>query len=212
MRDRKRMRRGVSMVEFTLIVPVWLPLLLGTMLVGSSMIREQEVMQMARDLGSMYSRGVDFSTTGAHSGNIILQNVTQAAGSVAAGGNGTAIFSIIEWLGPNECGGAGGPNCPGTLNTWVFYQQYKQPSTSTQASAFGTPAGAQTAGGDPSFTDYLTNPADRSTFSLLPDPTEASPSTDGYQGGQPVYIVELYFKPKGFGVFGGGGTYAYAIF
>jgi hypothetical protein len=39
-----------------------------------------------------------------------------------------------------------------------------------------------------------------SSFNLLPKPKEDG--TDGYQSGQPIYVVEAFF----------GGTYAFAVF
>jgi len=57
MRTREPMNRGGAMMEFCLLVPVIVPLLVGTMWIGSTMVRGQQVTQMARDLASMYSRG-----------------------------------------------------------------------------------------------------------------------------------------------------------
>ena len=46
-----------------MLIPIWLPLLVGTLWIGSSMVRDQQVTQMARDLASMYSRGADFTSS-----------------------------------------------------------------------------------------------------------------------------------------------------
>jgi len=202
------------MIEFCLLVPVWLPLLVGTFLYGSAMIREQELCQMARELGSMYSRGVDFSSSAY--GATALKEITQGAGKVTAGGNGAVIFSTVEFLGPYECGSVDGLSNGGACSgsnylQFVFTQQYKVPAGSSAVSKFGTPTGVPNASNV--LTDYQTNAGDIATGwnNLIPAPTIGG--NNGYQPGQPIYIVETFFTGSGVGGYaGGGGSYAYAVF
>ena len=109
MRHRQPGNRGGSMIEFTLLVPVWLPLLIGTMWIGSAMIRGQQTSQMARDLASMYSRGVNFSTAGGSASNETLTKITQQLGTLTASGNGVIYFSTITYSGNSFCTSAGNP-------------------------------------------------------------------------------------------------------
>jgi hypothetical protein len=216
------------MVEFSLLIPVWLPLLLGTMWLGSAMIRGEQTTEMARDLASMYSRGVDFSSTGAGSSNTILTDITQQLGTVTAAGTGVVIFSEVEFVGKSVCASAGstygsaGPPPTYVASTcknegfFVFRQQYTQGNTSLRSSNFGTaPAGDLDSSNKfqvDAITTYISDTADRSTFNLLPAPQENIPNTDGYQSGQPVYVVEVYFAGAGQAGFTKGGDYAYAVF
>jgi hypothetical protein len=56
----------------------------------------------------------------------------------------------------------------------------------------------------------VTHAGDVSTFNLLPAPKEDG--TDGYQSGQPIYLVEVFFSGGGKVGYNIGGTYAYAVF
>jgi Flp pilus assembly protein TadG len=209
------------MVEFSLLVPVIVPLLLGTMWIGSAMVRGEQVTQMARDLASMYSRGVNFSSTGGSASGAILANITQQLGTVTASGNGVVIFSTLTYVGNSVCASAG--SAYGSLSPlshtakcsnygkFVFTQQYTQGNTSLQSSNFGTaPAADMDASFNISLTTYITDASDVSTFNLLPAPQENG--MDGYQSGQPAYVVEVLFSSSGRTGYTQGSNYAYAVF
>ncbi len=212
------------MIEFSLLTVVWVPLLLGTMWIGSAMVREQEVTEVARDLASMYARGFDFSTTSGAT-NTILAEVTGALGTVTSTGTGVVIFSQLTYVGNSVCGSFG-PTY-GTLTplahtgscvnygSFVFTQQYVQGNKSLRTSNFGTaPSSDLDANNmykvDNPVTLYLTDASDVSSFNLLPKPLENG--TDGYQSGGPIYVVECYFTGPGQAGFTNGGDYAYAVF
>jgi len=58
-----RNERGSTMIEFILVSSMFLvPLLVGIFTYGFAVLRSVEVVQITRDVGHMYSRGVDFST------------------------------------------------------------------------------------------------------------------------------------------------------
>src|SRR5450432_3164442 len=83
-------RSGAATVEFALILLVLVPLLLGTGVVGVNMIRTLQTVQLARDAGHMYARGVDFSQPG----NVtILMDLGQSVG-LAAGSSGSAEVTL----------------------------------------------------------------------------------------------------------------------
>ena len=224
MRDRKRTNRGGSMLEFTLLTPVWLSLLLGTMWIGSAMVRGLQVTQVSRDLASMYCRAVDFSATGAGTAqNDILPKLTQELGAVTSTGTGVVIFSTLTYVGASVCQAAGSTYYDSVSNTpkaactnwkkFVYTQRYTVGNTSLRESNFGAPDAADVVSTNQykiTPANYVAHDADKVPgFNLLP-----SPDTDpgGYQSGQPVYLVEVFFSGTGQVGYTAGGSYAYAIF
>jgi Flp pilus assembly protein TadG len=228
MRNRHT-NRGGAMIEFIFITPVWVSLLLGTMWIGSAMVRGLQVTQVARDAASMFCRGVDFSASTGNA-NDTLTKLTQELGTITSSGTGVVIFSVLTYVGNGVCAqlgstyGTAGNNTPGNTGShtgsctnygkFVFTQRYTVGNSGLRTSNFGAPATA-----DPDSNNYykittlnyVTHTTDVSTFNLLPAPHEDG--TDGYQSGQSIYLVEAYFP-----VAGGqpgytqGGTYAYAVF
>jgi Flp pilus assembly protein TadG len=209
------------MVEFCLLVPVIVPLILGTMWLGSTMVRGQQVTQMARDLASMYSRGVNFSSTGGSTSSAILTDITQQLGALTTSGTGVVIFSTLTYVGNSVCASAGstyGSLSPlshtakcSNYGKFVFTQQYTQGNTSLLTSKFGTaPTDEMDANFNIPSSYYVTSATYVSTFNLLPAPKELG--QDGYQSGQPVYVVETYFSGTGQKGYASGGDYAYAVF
>jgi hypothetical protein len=98
---------------------------------------------------------------------------------------------------------------------FVFTQRYTVGNTSLRSSSFGAPATADldsTKQYNITIVNYVTHTADVATFNLLPNPLENTPNTDGYQSGQPVYLVEVFFSGTGQVGYTQGGSYAYAIF
>ena len=230
MRKQKPTQRGVAMVEFMLLVPVWLPLLLGTMWIGSALIRGQQVTSITRDLASMYSRRVDFSSNGGATTSATLTDITQQAGTVTAQGTGVVIFTTLIYVGNSVCASLNGTNgstvygvAPSSgsagshtanCTNWgkfVFTQQYSQGNTALLTSKFGTaPTNKMDSDFNISSSDYVTNANYVSSFNYLPAPSELG--TDGYQSGQPVYLVEVFFTGVGQPGYAQGGNYAYAAF
>lgn len=209
------------MMEFTILVPVWLSLLLGTLWVGSAMIGGQQTMQMARDLASMYSRGVNFSSGGGATSSSILTNVTQQLGTMTSSGTAVAIFSTLTYVGNSVCASAGstyGSSSPLSHTTscrnygkFVFTQQYTLGNTSLLSSKFGAaPSGDLDSDYNVSVTNQVSDTSDASSFNLLTAPAEAG--QDGYQSGQPVYLVEVFFTGAGQSGYAQGSNYAYAVF
>ena len=225
MRNRKPTIRGGSMVEFTMLIPIWLPLLVGTLWLGSSMVRNQQVTQMARDLASMYSRGTNFSSSTANQlsaqSSAILTQVTQQIGTVTATGDTEVIFTTLTYVGKSVCASTSPPDvdaggnpsgCPNYTH-FVFTQQYAQGNTSLLTSNFGTPSGPLDTSSNVALADYVALSGNQcNKFTAIPKPLEQNPNTDGYQSGQPIYIVEVMIKKTGLAGYTQGGDYAYAIF
>jgi hypothetical protein len=231
MRNRKHKNRGGSMVEFCLLCPVWVTLLLGTLWFGSAMIRSLMVQQAARDLASMYCRAVDFSADGAGTAqDNILPKLIHELGTISnKDGTGVVIFSQLTYVGADQCQLAGAPTYYTTATgkptskcaNWkqfVFTQRYiVGQQTSGQkgyrTSNFGAP---DTADCDKTnqykipITKYVSNTNDAASwFTLIPNPDD---HPGGYKSGQPIYIVEVFFAGTAQAGYGNGGAYAYAIF
>jgi hypothetical protein len=220
------------MVEFTLLIPIWLPLIVGTLWIGSSMIRDQAVTQMARDLASMYSRdstnlnflNTDTTSSTTTATNAALNAVTGQIGSLdPATGTGVVFFSSITYVGNSFCAEAGNP-AYGTLvplshtgactnyGSFVFTQQYVLGNTSLMAhSRFGTASGPFDNADNILPSDSVTASGNVANFTLI-QPVPAETGSDGYQSGQRIYVVEVYFKNHGLAGYTGGGDYAYAVF
>jgi Flp pilus assembly protein TadG len=233
MRNPKRLNRGGAMVEFMMLTPIWLPLILGTLWIGSAMVRGLQVTEVARDAASMFCRGTDFSVAvGSNANNAeynsILPNLASDLGTVTTTGNGVFIFSTLTYVGNSVCASLGSTygTAPTSGNAgshtgsctnygkFVFTQQYLVGNTSLRSSTFGTPAAADLDSTNSYRIDsaltYVTHTADRSTFNLIPAPAELG--SDGYQSGQPIYVVEAYFSGRGQAGYTSGGDYSYAVF
>jgi hypothetical protein len=185
------------------------------------MVRGQQITHRARDLASMYSRGVNFSSGGGSTSSETLTEITQQLGTVTSTGTGVIIFSTLTYVGNSVCASDGttyGTTSPlahtascKNYGKFVFTQQYSEGNTSLLSSHFGAaPTADMDANYNVALTTYLTDTSDRSTFNLITAPSENG--TDGYQSGQPVYVVEVFFSSPGQKGYTGGGNYAYAVF
>ncbi|HZT30436.1 MAG TPA: hypothetical protein VFA33_11160 [Bryobacteraceae bacterium] len=213
-------RQGGSAVEFALLTVVWAPLLLGTLAIGTTMIRGLQTIQVVRDTGHMYARGVDFSLNG---NQAMVAWLGQELGMAASGGQGVVILSTITYVGRYQCKAAGvadsadPPNpTAGCTNYghFVFAHRLTIGNKPLRASSFGNPDAALV----DATTGYITSDnyvkqagARADSFTLLPKPKEDG--TDGFQAGGFAYVVEAYFLAPEFpGFLNHPGTYSYALF
>src|SRR5262247_1891503 len=95
-RDRP-VRRGVSTLEFAFVLLALIPLLLGTGVVGINMIRTLQTIQLARDAGHMFARGVDFSQPG---NKTILVTLGSALGlnATPSASSSVVILSALTYI------------------------------------------------------------------------------------------------------------------
>ena len=161
-----------------------------------------------------------FLKHGGSTSSAILTNITQQLGALTASGTGVVVFSTLTYVGNSVCASAG--STYGSLSPlshtakctnygkFVFTQQYTQGNTNLRTSNFGSaPAADMDTNFNIALTTYVTTAGDVSSFNLLPVPQEDG--TDGYQSGQPIYVVEVLFQ--GSGVAGYKRSYyAYAVF
>jgi hypothetical protein len=131
----RRKQRGASVVEFTLSLTVLVPLLIGTLVFGFRMVRTQQMDQLTRDLAHMYSRGVDFDSSGASGEAVTLAGQF----GLTSSGSSVVIFSTIQIETAAACQAAtGSTTCP-NLNKPVFSEQIAIGNATVNSSAFGTP-------------------------------------------------------------------------
>ena len=128
----------MAAIEFTLSMLFVVPLLLGTFVFGFRLIRSIEMMQITRDLGHMYLKGIDFRNPGPQ------QNAQTLAGSYSldAAGSSAVILSQVKIVQQADCDAAktapAGTPCP-NLNQPVFVEQLTLGNSSVGGSPFGTP-------------------------------------------------------------------------
>jgi hypothetical protein len=210
--------RGVSTVEFAFGLMVLVPLVLGTGAIGINLIHTLQTIQLARDAGHMYARGVDFS----QSGNVaILVNLGQSVGLQASGGNAVVILTALTYVDANTCqAGTGSQSCA-NLNKWVFVQRQVIGNSNIRTSNFGSPLTSGPTGvtldstGSISMSQYCTQAGAVATFSGVGfNPyKDVNGQVSGLPSGQRVYLAEA--AGQGFGMppfVSGSPTYAYNFF
>ena len=141
---RRQKVRGVSTIEFAFSLLMLVPLLLGTGSIGINLVRNLQTVQLARDAGHMYAKGVNFSQPG----NQDLL-VTLAAGlglsKTAGSGRAVVILSALTYVDTNTCiaanaavNGVPTPACE-NLGKWVFTQRLVIGNASLRGSNYGAP-------------------------------------------------------------------------
>jgi hypothetical protein len=115
-------RRGSTLIEFVLAGSfIFVPLVVGTVSIGMSMVRSIQVTALNRDVGHLFASGVDFSQTVNQN---LLVNIAGDLNITAAGGNGVVILSEIDGTGVNQA---------------VISRRLVIGNTSLRASSYGTP-------------------------------------------------------------------------
>lgn len=210
--NRKTGRRGESgnaAIEFAAISIVIIPLLFGTVSVGLNLGSMVQAVQVSRDVGHMYARGVDFSQAG-------NQNIAVAlapnSGMTTTGGNGVLVLSQIIQVYQADCDAAGLSGSCTNLGQPVFTNQIVIGNASLMSSKFGTPAaGIVNSSGNIGASDYLTNgTAVANGFSSV---LTAAGLT--LADGDIVYLSETYLSTPNLSFLGtpaSNGVYARSIF
>jgi len=201
-------RRGSSGIEFALSSLFWVPLLTGTLVIGTNVIKANQVVHLCRDIGHMWAYGVDFSQTSAQ--NMMAQLAQGLSFNTNGTGNGVVILSNVTFIGNLQCNAAGfaanTTACP-NLNQAVFTRRVVVGKSSLRNSNFGTPpSGIIGTRGFIAATDYCTNTNDRASnfIQLLP-----------LAAGETTSLTETYFISPELdwtGIMTGTAEYSYAIF
>jgi hypothetical protein len=204
---KQRRNAGSSTIEFVLIASLFLvPLLLGLFSVGFGLIRDMQGVQLTRDVGHMWARGVDFSTQANQ--DLLATRLAQGlslvsnSGTVTGGntGNGVVILSIYTNIGAGTCGG-----CNNGGHT-VLVKRIVIGNYSKYTSTYGTPdAGIinQTSGAIQNYSQDASARADNFNNVLALNP------------GEIAYFAESYFTSPDLalpGLFPGLAAYSNAVF
>src|ERR1017187_1453623 len=141
---KRKSLQGVAIMEFALARLVMVPLLLGTIGCGLQLIQTMQTIQLARDAGRMYARGLDFSQPG---NQTILATVAADIGLKTDGtGNAVLILTSVTYIDKGMCQSAGKSldvngnpvNCP-NYKQWVFTQRLVIGKSSIRTSGLGSP-------------------------------------------------------------------------
>jgi hypothetical protein len=231
---RKKRQSGQEILEFALMAIFLVPMLLGTFVVGTSIIKNLQANQVVRDLDNIYIHGGDFSTYPMQQlaqrlgQGLNLQfpafgnGVNNTQSNTATNGDGLIWVSQVMYIGtttdPN-CVTVGAANCT-NHDSFVFTQRIvfgNSSLNSTNPSALGDPTGATLTNAG-IVQNYVTDSTARlggtgqTTMSSLwqTNLNGQTPLTDG----QVVYVVEGYFQTPylSLGSFTSKGAYARSFF
>lgn len=239
---RKKTQNGQEIIEFSmLMICVFVPLFMGSFIVGMNLIRSIEANQVCRDLTDMYIHGADFSTYPIQQEAARLaQGLNLNIGSSFSGneqsnnsgtGNGLVTVSEIMWVGgttSSSCISAQ-PNACTNANSFVFLQQIQfgnESLSNANTVTLGTysgPACPVTPSTDSCINSYgLVNnyvtdahAALGSTAQAAMQSVWAANNTTGQTAltdGQVIYIVEAYFQSPDLSVGALAGNGVYARF
>jgi hypothetical protein len=222
---RGRGWRGSGCIEFACITMVLMPLLLGTGAAGINMILTLQTIQLARDAGHMYARGLDFSQPG---NQTILANVGSTLGLSTTAGSGSAvvILSQLTYVDNATCTAAGAVDKNGNpsgctnLGKWVFMQRLEIGNPGIRTSNIGSPVTSGKTGvtvespsGNISISDYVTKAGAVATFSSINPYSDVNGTVSGLPSGQRLYIAEASATAFSMPPFiGPSATYSYGLF
>ena len=199
-------RSGVSSIEFAFSMLIMIPLLLGTGVMGINMIRALQTIQLARDAGHMYARGVDFGLAG---NQTIIADLGNDLGlsSTAGQGNAVVILSTLTYVDKNACAAVGAVDANGNptaactnYTQWVFAQRLTVGNTAVRSSNYGSPLTSGPTGvtigtdGTVSASDQATKAGDVATFSGVNPYSVVNGVSQGLPSGQVLYLAEAGAK------------------
>ena len=231
---RQKGQRGQEILEFGLVaLCLYVPLLLGTFVVGMNLIKTIQAKNTTRDMADMYIHGADFSDGGYQTlvkelgTGLNLQSPTYASGTQTRDDTGTAGDGII-WISKIMYVGTGGGNNAGNF-VWVQRVRIgnKNLITGNVASVLGDPSSIPAADFlldgevDSSQIDYRNNANDKLGASAQATMiamwiTPLSPaSRTALVDGQVIYVVEGYFQTPQFSMgtaYNSSGVYARYFF
>jgi hypothetical protein len=198
-------RRGNAIIEFALAFALLLPLYVWMLIYGLDLWRLMQVVQVSRDAGHMYARGVDFSLTGNQE---LLVRLAAGMRMTRTGGAGLVVLTRVLRVSAQDCtdGGVSVAGCA-NLNQAVITQRILVGNAALAASRLGTPpASLLLPDGSIRPADYLTKAAARATnFDAILN----------LAAGETAYVAESWFESpvKDFPVMNSRGlVYARTIF
>ena len=188
-RRSQRAQSGATVLEFTLSLSVLIPLLIGTFVFGFRLVRTQQTDQITRDLAHMYSRGVDFTVSGAASEAQKLANQF----GLTSTGSSVVIFSTIQIESSTACKNATGSTNCNNVNQPVFTEQVAIGNASANQSVFGTPTSTgslpATSGVSNDYSTSVSNTAQANNSWAVANNFNAILALNA---GEITYVVEMY--------------------
>jgi hypothetical protein len=229
---RRKGQSGQEIIEFALVGMLFVPLLMGSFVVGMNLIRSNQANQVCRDMADMYIHGADFSTYGMQQiGQRLATGLGLNIGSSYTGnnnantsndGNGLVTISQIMYIGAttgSSCTAVGAANCTNHDN-FVYTQriQFGNGNLSSSNTVQMTAPSGATINSTGAVQNYVTD-----AHAKVPDPAQTSmknlwQTTANGQTSltdtQVVYIVEVYFQSPdlSLGSYSGNGVYARYFF
>jgi Flp pilus assembly protein TadG len=192
---RKRRDHGGAVIEFFLLFPFLVSLIVGTLIYGTQLVKQLELQQVARDTASMAARGTNFKSA---ANQAIVSRLGQElnwpnSGGLLSTSPGVVYVSTIEYL-DDTCNGAI-PVCSNKGN-WVYLKSVAFGNTGLRRSNHGAPAPCIPGCYDTNQNDGSLKPNDTlnnaqaivTGFNYLGTPVSG---TAGFQPGQPAYLVEV---------------------
>jgi len=200
---KREKSKGVSSLEFAFSVLVLVPLFLGLGVIGINMIRTLQTVQLARDAGHMYGRGIDFAQPG---NKTILGNIGADLGLSTTAGSGSAvvILSALTYIDKNACASLGLVDSNGNPTTactnfgkWVFTQRIVIGNASVRSSNYGSPLTSGPTGvtidsstGKISASDYTKKAGAVANFTGINPYSVVNGNVSGLPSGQALYLAE----------------------
>lgn len=182
--ERQKRDRGSSLIEFCLSSLVWLPLMMGTWLFGSTLIQAIQVAQLSRDSGHMFARGVDFTTA---QNSALLGRLATVITNSSGAYTGAIVLSEIKYVTSTDCAAANMTVCPNG-NKYVFVKLFM----------YGNASYAQTKLGNPGL-NWLRNGSDIQPTSYLSDPSLVASTFSQYLTFTPAYASEVTLEAPSIG-------------
>lgn len=202
MKRQKHNKRGVAIIEMTLSMLVMVPLLLGTAAIGLNLVRTHETIQLARDAGHMYARGIDFAQPG---NKTILANIGSNLGLQTTAGQGSAVvtLSALTYVDTPTCASqglvSGGIPTGACTNytKWVFTQRIVIGNSAVRTSILGAPLTSGPTGvvvdsttGKISASDYVKKAGAVATFTGVNPYSVVNSVAQGLPSGQQLFVAE----------------------
>lgn len=191
---RRGSSQGTALIEFAIVMGIMTPLFFGMVAIGLSSTSAVQTTQLTRDLGHMYSLGVDFSsaTTNDEEAQTIAMNLP-----LTANGDGLVIFTQIKEVTAADCIANGFTVCANTTtNHFVITQRLTLGNPSLKTSSFGNPSGnyTNTAGTSVPIFNSQGNAAPDAYLKLTSMVASLTSALPGVATGNPIYVTESYFR------------------
>lgn len=193
---RNQHKTGSTIVEFALVAPLLLSLLIGSFSIGLSLSRMLQAGQVCRNANVLVVRGFDLST--AQNQTLVIRTANGLGMNLAGtqnpnpNGKGVVILTKVLKVGPLACA-TGVPNYNGNTSTCPNYDKYVIASriaignTSTWQSKCGNPSSTPSSKGDITDYDIAMTSGNRAQSFADTGPTIVTLSQDEF-----AYVAEVF--------------------